>query len=208
LSNLRSVPPLAPFSPEGEIGTWHDIEIAFYSGLANETSIVPVLEHDTVEYIFALGLAGSLSEDIRPGDLVAPVASVRGDGLTDYWADVKMPAVANVNVLFAIHEAARQLGIRISSGIFYTTTTMYREMDFIKKWAELGVIEIQMEIAQHFILSHIYRKKSAGVYVISDLPLEGDQIWRKGLPMDQKLLNSYEHSVDILLKAIQLLSVS
>jgi hypothetical protein len=208
LGELRRIPPLAPFAPEGEVGTWHGVDIACYAGPFRETSLVPILEQSTVEYVFSLGLVGSLSRDLRPGALVTPVASIRGDGLTDYWADAKLPAVANAKALFAVNEAARRWESEIANGIFYTTSTMYREMDFLKKWAELGVIGVQMEMAQHFLLAHLHGKKVAGVYVVSDLPLEGDQIWRTGVPLDRELLSAYECSVNVLLGAIQLLSGS
>jgi hypothetical protein len=203
---LRGLAPLAPFAPAGEIGTWRGLEVACYSGSFKETHLVPVLEQSAVEYVFSLGLVGSLSDRLRPGQLVAPTASVRGDGLTDYWADSALPAVADAGALFAVHEAAQHLGFEMASGIFYTTPTMYREMDFLKKWAELGVIGVQMEMAQHFILAHLHRKKAVGLYVVSDQPLAGDQIWRTGLSPRPELLEGYERSVQVLLHTIQSLA--
>lgn len=188
------------------MGTWQGIQIACYSGPVSETTLVPIMGQSAVEYVFSLGLAGSLSKDLHKGDLVSPTASVRGDGLTDYWADARLPAVAEASALLAVNESARRLGIRITNGVFYTTPTLYQETTFVKKWAELGVVGIQMEIAQHFLLSHLHGKKAAGLYVISDSPLEGDEIWRTGIPLDHVLLDAYEQVVDIVLGAIQLLS--
>lgn len=206
LSELRAISPLAPFSRQGEMGTWQGIPIACFAGGNEETGLVPILEQSTVEYVFVLGLAGSLSPVLGKGDLVSPIASVRGDGLTDYWADARLPAVADATALLAVNQSARRLGFRVANGVFYTTSTMYREMDFAGKWAELGVVGIQMELAQYFVLSYLHRKRAAGVYVISDLPLEGDRIWRTGFSADQGLLDAYERSVDVLLGAIQLLA--
>lgn len=207
LSERRSVPPLSPLCQGGEAGAWQGIQIACYSGPATETTLVPILE-SAVEYVFSLGLAGSMSKDLRRGDLVSPTASVRGDGLTDYWADPKLPAVADADALVALNESARRLGIRIANGIFYTTPTLYREMTFLIKWAELGVVAVQIEMAQHLVLSHLYGKRAAGLYVISDLPLAGDEFWRTGILLDQALLDSYERAVDTMLGAVQLLASS
>ena len=205
LSEQRKIPSLAPFAPEGEAAIWQDIEIALYAGSFRETTLVPILEQSAVEYIFSLGLVGSLSDDLRPGDLCIPIASVRGDGLTGYWADAGLPALANPAALLAVHHAAERSGIKIASGIFYTTPTMYREMDFLSKWVEQGVIGVEMEIAQHFVLAHLYRKKAAGIYVVSDCPLKGDQIWHTGVSLTPELATAYERSVDVLLGAIQFL---
>ena len=206
LNERRSVPPLAYACQEGEIGTWQGIQIACYSGPAKETSLVPILEQSAVEYVFSLGLAGALSKDLRRGDLVLPIASVRGDGLTDYWADPKMPAVADTSTVLALNDSARRLGASVTHGIFYTTSTLYRETTFVNKWAELGVIGVEMELAQHFLLSHLHAKKAAGLYVISDSPLLGDEIWRSGIRLDEVLSNAYACLVDIVLDAICLLS--
>ena len=208
LDERHSVPPLAYACQEGEIGTWQGLQIACYSGPARETTLVPILEQSTVEYVFSLGLAGALSKRLQRGDLVLPIASVRGDGLTDYWADSKMPAVADTSALLALNESAHRLGASLANGIFYTTSTLYRETTFVNKWAELGVVGVEMELAQHFLLSHLHGKKAAGLYVISDSPLEGDEIWRTGISLDGILSKSYEYAVDIVLAAIQLLSDS
>jgi uridine phosphorylase len=207
LSERRTIPALTPLAWVGEIGTWQGIEIACFAGGEPERAIVPVLEQSSVEYVLCLGLAGSLSTALRRGDLVAPVASVRGDGVTDYWADVKMPAVADVGALSALNKSARQLGMSISNGILYSSATWYREPDFIEQWAELGVVGIQMELAQYYLLSYLYGKKAAGLYVISDTPLTGEEVWRTGFRRDQVILDTCERSIDILLGAIESLSI-
>ncbi len=118
-----------------------------------------------------------------------------------------MPAVADVGALSALNESARQLGMSISNGILYSSATWYREPDFIEQWAELGVVGIQMELAQYYLLSHLYGKKAAGLYVISDTPLTGEEVWRTGFRRDQVILDTCKRSIDILLGAIESLSI-
>ena len=206
LGNRQDLPTLAPFKITGEIGTWHDIPVACIDGDPKETRLIPILEQNSVEYVFSIGFAGSLSRNLQRGNLVSPTASVRGDGLTDSWADLKMPAVAETGALLAINESARLAGIQISNGIFFTTQSVYREMEIIESWAKLGIVAIQMEIAQYLLLPHLYGKKATGLYVISDLPIQGEEIWRTGLQMDDVLISAYHKSADIVLGAIRLLS--
>jgi purine-nucleoside phosphorylase len=206
MNEHRPLTALNPLSWPGEIGTYQGIEIALFAGGEPERVIVPILERPEVEYIFCLGLAGSLSAELHLGDIVAPTASVRGDGLTDYWADPKLPAVAHMAPLSALNQAAQQLDIPITNGIFYTSATWYKEPDFIEKWSELGVIGIQMELAQYYLLSHLYGKKTAALYIISDLPLEGEAVWQTGFRQDKTILAGCLRSVEILLDAIELLA--
>lgn len=206
LRNRHTIPPLNPLSRQAEIGTWHDIEIACFSGGEPERVIMPVLKQQRVEFIFCLGLAGSLSPTLQLGNLIAPSASVRGDGLTDYWANPKLPAVANMKSLFALNTASHQLGIPLANGMLFTSATWYKEPDFIEEWSKLGVKGIQMELAQYYLLAHLHGKKAAGIYVISDLPLEGEAIWQTGFRTDAAILNGCEQATAIVLKAIELLA--
>ncbi len=206
LEERRAIPPLAPFCQPGESGILHGIPIACYTGPALEMTLVPILEQHNVEYVFSMGLAGSLSEHFSRGDLIAPIASVRGDGLSDYWADAKLPAVANAYALLTLNESARRLGVPIANGVFYSTQTMYKETNFLPQWSDLGVVAVEMEMAQHLILAQVHRKKAAGLYVISDHPLQGEAIWQTGIAQDSTLMNAYGSAVDILLDAIRLIA--
>ena len=208
LSQRRELPALNPLAWSGEIGRWQGIDIACFAGGEPERVIVPILEQRQVEYIFCVGLAGSLSPELHLGELAAPIASVRGDGLTDYWADPKLPAVAHMAALSAINQAAQQAGIAFNNGLFYTSASWYKEPEFIEQWSKLGVVGIQMELAQYYLLGHLYGKKVAGLYVISDLPLTGEAVWQTGFRQDPLILEGCLRSVEVLLQAIASLASS
>ena len=208
LDERRTIPAPAPLAREGEIGVWRGIEIACFASGEPERVVVPVLEQSTVEYVLCLGLAGSLTADLRPGDLVVPVASVRGDGVSDYWADPRMPAVADVGALSALNASAGRLGVSLSNGMLYSTATWYRQSDFIGQWADLGLVGIQKEIALYYLLSYLYGKKAAGLYVISDVPIEGEAVWRTGFRRDEAILAGCERAVEILIGAVESLSAA
>jgi purine-nucleoside phosphorylase len=114
--------------------------------------------------------------------------------------------VADAAALAALMDSAHRLGVDLGGGVFCTTSTLYREGSFIEKWASLGVVGIEMEAAPHYLLSHLHGKRAAGLYAISDSPLQGDEIWRTGVALDGVLLAAYTRLVDVLLGAIQALS--
>jgi hypothetical protein len=63
-------------------------------------------------------------------------------------------------------------------------------------------------IALYYPLSYLYGKKAAGLYVISDMPIEGEAVWRTGFRRDEAILAACERAVEILLTAIESLSVA
>lgn len=234
LSDRRSILPLAKDCQEGEIGTWQEIPIACYSGPALEPTLVSILEQKNVEYVFSLGVAGTLSKNLQRGDLVAPTAAVRGDGATDFWANPRMPAVADAHALVALSESALRLGIPLANGVLYTTTSLYVDAAFVREWAALGVIGIDRTCAQQFLLAHMHRKKAAALYVVGDSlrgggERLGEEILLGGivpisfqraadikqvpidgavLPLDASFFACYERAVDIVLGAIKSLARS
>ncbi len=226
LSERRAIAPLVPGCQEGECGTWHGTAIACYSGPAMEKTLVSILEQNTVEYVFSLGVAGVLSKDLKRGDLASPVASVRGDGSTDFWADARLPAVADAHALVALRESAQGLGVPLATGIFYTTASLYVDGLFVKEWGGRGVVGIDRISAPLLLLSHLHRKKAAALYVLSDSPPQMRDYWLAsnpptafanpadiiqipidgcGIPLDDAFFKAYARAVDVVLGAIRML---
>ena len=50
--------------------------------------------------------------------------------------------MANVIALLAVKQAASQSGNKITNGIFHTTARIHKEIDFLPRWAEQGVIGV------------------------------------------------------------------
>ena len=202
INNLSTIEPLAPFCQKGQRGTLDGIPVALYTGPAMERTLVPLLK-TTGKFFFAIGLVGAVQNDITRGDILIPTASIRGEGLTQYYADKDFPAVMDLEATCALKNTADRLGVKVRSGVFYTTPSVYTEPEFLPKWQELGVIGIQMEIAQLFLLSHLYRKRATGIYGVSDSPVKGDEFWIDGITEDDILNESLKKAIDIALQAIQ-----
>jgi len=179
LEDVKKLKPKAFLQPyaTGYVGTIKDTRIIVFTGrIRHELLLVPLLKTN-VKIICAFGLAGAVQRSLNVGDVVIPIASIKGEGLTQYYAPSEMPAVGDLAVLAALANAAFSLKVKYDTGIFYTTDSWLTEPEFIKQWSKLGVIGIERELAKHYILTSVYGKKAGGLYVITDKPIAGDKIW-------------------------------
>jgi hypothetical protein len=203
LEDLSPIEPLAPFAPKGERGLLGEIPVAIFPELpGRETALVPVIR-SPARFFLILAAVGGLQPDIERGDILVPTASIRGEGLTRYYARPDLPAVIDLDVGSALKNAAGRLGVKIRTGVFHTTASMYKEPEYVEELSELGVIGVQMELAQFYLLAQLEGKKAGAVHVVTDNPVTGERIWEKGMTRDQTLDNGLNSAADLVCEAIR-----
>jgi uridine phosphorylase len=104
--------------------------------------------------------------------------AIRDEGTTLHYIPVEFPAVANIDVVCALREAAKRLGITHHLGVTQSKDSFYGEVERTrmpmadhleerwKAWVAAGAICSEMESAALFILSSIYRKRAGGAMLV------------------------------------------
>lgn len=203
LKDLTPIESLSPFAPEGRRGFLGDIPIAIFRGLpGSEMNLVPVIR-SPAKFFFVLAVAGGLQPNIERGDILIPSASIRGEGLTQYYARADFPAVIDLDVGYALMKAANHLDVKTRTGLFYTTASMYKEPEYIRELQELGIIAIEMELAQFYLLAQLEGKKAGAIYVTSDNPIRGDKIWEEGVNRDITYSKNLDKAAEVICEAIK-----
>jgi uridine phosphorylase len=138
-----------------------------------------------------VGSSGAMQPDGRMGDIAIVTGAIRDEGTTLHYLPAEFPAVAHIDVVQALRDAAAQLGYRHHIGVAQCKDSFYGEVertrmpmadrleDRWKAWVAGGAICSEMESAVIFILSSIYRKRGGGtMLMINDSDLgelqEGD----------------------------------
>ena len=126
-----------------------------------------------------VGTSGGMQPYQRPGDLAIVTAAIRDEGTTLHYMPVEFPAVANIEVLTALRDAAvklnkpHHLGISQSKDSFYGQHQPDRMpvadhlLERWKAWKMGGAICSEMESAALFILSSILRVRAGGIMLIA-----------------------------------------
>lgn len=197
-SNCHEIRPLIPHGPSGISGVLGTEHISLFKASGKETAILPVMQKQEVKTVFAIGLCGALQTRMQIGDIIIPLSAIRGEGITPNWADHRLPAIADFYLLESLHQAALRLGFDPVVGSLYTTASLVRERQILERFAQTGVLGIEMELALHYILATLYNKKAASLYCVSDNVALNEEIYRNGILETESLCTAVNYMADIL----------
>jgi uridine phosphorylase len=120
-----------------------------------------------VRTFLRVGTTGAIQPDINVADVIVTTGSVRMDGASLHFAPLGYPAVAHVDCVSALVDAARDLGYPTHVGITVATDTFYPGQErydtvsgYVRRslqgsaaeWAALHVLNYEMESATMFTM--------------------------------------------------------
>lgn len=128
-----------------------------------------------------LGMCGGLRSHYHLGDYFIPVASIRGEGTSDFYFSKEVPAMANFLIQKAVSEVLEQEETAYHVGICHTTNIRFWEFNqpFIEKLKETKAHAIEMECATLFAASYRRKLPLGALLLISDLPFVREGIKTK-----------------------------
>ena len=128
-----------------------------------------------------LGMCGGLRRNYEVGDYFVPVASVRGEGTSDFYFPSEVPALANFLVQKIVTNILDEEKAVYHIGITHTTNKRFWEFDhdFKARIKASRAQAIEMECATLFIGSYSHRLPLGALLLVSDLPLNRDGIKTK-----------------------------
>jgi uridine phosphorylase len=137
-----------------------------------------------------IGTGGSLQKEVGLGDLCISTAAVREEGTTRQYVPISYPAVADVDVVCALRQAARQNKFKHHLGITHCKDAFFIEGDCDlpledenkskwKAWYRSNVISTAMESAAIFVVSSIKRVRAGEILAIIGLTYDDRPIVAK-----------------------------
>ena len=121
------------------------------------------------QYIFGLGLGGTLQKDVKIGDIVLLEGAIRGDGVSRYYAPVEFPAVADFELVGKLVEKLKASGEKYHLGVSFGTDALYREVEeLVSQLRHLGVLTIDLESSAFLTVGRRLGLKCCWVGVVSD----------------------------------------
>ncbi|MTI94289.1 MAG: nucleoside phosphorylase [Firmicutes bacterium] len=126
--------------------------------------------------LIRVGTAGSLSSEIRDGDLVIASAAVREDGLTEQLVPLSFPAVADIGVTRALEESARKAGVQCPTGIVLTVAAFYPALLDLPNnlMSKARCLAVEMECAALFVIAALKGVQAGAVLAIDGMAIDFD----------------------------------
>jgi AMP nucleosidase len=128
-----------------------------------------------------LGMCGGLRRRYQVGDYLVPVASIRGEGTSDFYFPPEVPALANFLMQKAVTQVLEEQKTNYHIGITFTTNMRFWEFneEFKYRLKATKAQAIEMECATLFAASYKRKFTLGALLLISDLPLNLDGIKTK-----------------------------
>lgn len=126
-----------------------------------------------VQNIIRIGTAGGLRSDIKLKDIVAAIGANTDSSFANQF-NVKgtIAPTCSYELLCQANKCAKEMGINLKTGNFYTSDTFYNaDKENSKKWADVGSMVVEMETAGLYLTAMTSGKNALSLCTVSDLPL-------------------------------------
>lgn len=129
-----------------------------------------------VQNLIRIGTAGSFHEDIKIKDIVLGVAASTD---SNYIHAFNVPGTyapcASYRLLSKARDASEKLNIPFKAGNIVSCDVFYEFGDWWKKWAEMGILAVEMEAAALYMNAAYNRVNALAMMTISDHFVTGER---------------------------------
>jgi AMP nucleosidase len=178
--------------------------INFSMGSAMAATIMDLLSAIEPKAVLFLGKCGGLKKKSQVGDLILPIAAIRGEGTSNDYFPPEVPALPSFNLQKAISYTIRLRGRDYWTGTVYTTNRRVWEHDekFKEYLKSIRAMAIDMETATIFSVGFANEIPVGALLLVSDQPMTPEGV--KTSKSDQTVTSKFvESHLDIGIDALK-----
>jgi len=147
--------------------------INFGMGSPNAATIMDLLGAIKPKAALFLGKCGGLKKKCKVGDMIVPIAAIRGDGTSDDYFHARVPALPAFNLQKIMSTVIHNHRKDYWTGTVYTTNRRVWEYDeqFKEHLRDTRAIAIDMESATLFMVGFANEIPTGAILLVSDQPM-------------------------------------
>jgi AMP nucleosidase len=157
-----------------QCATKDDISIInFGMGSPTAATVMDLLTAIEPQAVLFLGKCGGLKKRNQLGDLILPIAAIRGEGTSNDYFPPEVPALPAFALQKAVSTAIRDFEIDYWTGTVYTTNRRVWEHDdkFKQYLQDIRCYAIDMETATIFTVGFYNKIPTGALLLVSDQPM-------------------------------------
>ena len=132
-----------------------------------------------VHTFLRVGTCGAAQPEVKVGDLVIALGSVRTEGTPDGYIPKEYPAVASLDVVNALVEAAEASGAPYHVGVIRSVDALYSDLvpdrmprphlrDELEMWSKAGILSNDMETSTLLVVARLRRLRAGTINLCVD----------------------------------------
>ena len=167
------------------------IMINFGMGSPMAATTMDLLSAIDPKAVLFLGKCGGLKKKNQLGDLILPIAAIRGEGTSNDYFPPEVPALPSFMIHRAVSGVIRDMELDYWSGTVYTTNRRVWEHDeeFKVKLRDIRAMGIDMETATLFMTGFSNGIPTGALLLVSDQPMVPEGV--KTSASDAKVTGSF-----------------
>jgi len=152
--------------------------INFSMGSPNAAIIMDLLSAIKPKACLFLGKCGGLKRKNKVGDMILPIAAIRGEGTSNDYFPPEVPALPAFSLQKAVSTTIRNYNIDYFTGTVFTTNRRVWEhdSDFKKYLQKVRAMAIDMETATIFLVGFYNKIPTGALLLVSDQPMIPDGV--------------------------------
>lgn len=132
-------------------------------------------EYD-VQTLIRVGSCGAIQKDVKVRDVILAMSASTDSQMNRLtFGGVDYAPTANFELLKNAYDASRERNIDVKVGNVFTADMFYNDNAEHEKWAQYGILAIEMETAALYTLAAKYDRKALSVLTVSDHILTGEE---------------------------------
>ena len=166
---------------QGYTGTYRDTPVSVMASGMGMPSI-GIYSHELysqygVENILRIGSAGAISKKLKLRDVVAAQGACTNSNFAhQYELPGLFAPIADFTLLETAVAVAREMGVEMPVGNLLSSDTFYDASNSTTKWAEMGVLAVEMEAAALYMTAAKLGKRALAICSISDSIVTGEAL--------------------------------
>lgn len=165
----------------GYTGTYRDVPVSVMASGMGMPSIgiysYELFSQYDVDNIIRIGSAGAISPKLKLRDVVAAQGACTNSNFAhQYGLPGAFAPIADYTLLETAVAVAREIGVEMPVGNLLSSDTFYDASGSTMKWAEMGVMAVEMEAAALYMNAAKLGKRGLAICSISDSLVTGEEL--------------------------------
>lgn len=178
--------------------------INFGMGSAMAATVMDLLSSIQPKAVLFLGKCGGLKKKTEIGDLILPIAAIRGEGTSNDYMPPEIPALPSFRLQRAVSSMIKKHERDYWTGTCYTTNRRVWEHDraFKKYLRKIRAMAVDMETATIFTVGFVNQIPHGALLLVSDNPMIPEGV--KTEESDKKVTSGFVNAhLDIGIDALR-----
>lgn len=137
--------------------------------------ITELMNEYDVQKLIRVGTCGSIHKDVKVRDVILAQSASTDSKMNEIiFGGIDYAPTANFDLLLKAYNAGVEKGLNLRVGNVFTEDVFYNDYAEHEKWAQYGILGLEMESAALYTLAAKYGRQALAILTVSDHLLTGE----------------------------------